>query len=82
MLDLSVLKQAKRMQRITYKELEEITGVSKTDICKICNGQCVTVNLAKVELIRSALGLKREALLIQDKKEEVKEEVMKGQIQL
>ena len=82
MLDLSVLKQAKRMQRITYKELEEITGVSKTDICKICNSQCVTVNLQKVDLIRKALGIKREALLLKDRIEEgPKEEVMKGQIQ-
>lgn len=81
MLDLSVLKQAKRMQRITYKELEEITGVSKTDICKICNGQCVTVNLQKVDLIRAALGLKREALLLKEPIEIPKEEVMKGQIQ-
>lgn len=82
MLDLSVLKNEKRKQRITYKELEEITGVSKTDICKICNNQCVTVNLEKVDLIRAALGLKREVLLLKEKTEEKpKEEVMKGQIQ-
>lgn len=82
MLDLSVLKNEKRKQRVTYKELEERTGVSKTDICKICNNQCVTVNLEKVDLIRAALGLKREVLLLKEKTEEKpKEEVMKGQIQ-
>ena len=82
MLDLSILKSEKRKQHITYRELEEKTGISKTDICKICNGQCVTVNLKKVDLIRSALGLTREMLLLKDKVADNKreDEVMEGQM--
>lgn len=82
MLNLLVLKEEKKKQNISYQELEKITGVSKTDICKICNNQCVTVNLKKVDLIRAALGLKRTDLLIQEKVEEYqnKIEVMKGQM--
>ena len=83
MLDLTVLREAKKKQRISYKELEEITGISKTDICKICNAQCITVNLSKVDAIRAALGLKREALLIRGQEPKLKnKEVLKGQLKL
>lgn len=79
MLNLSILKTEKKKQRITYKELEDMTGVAKTDICKICNNQCITVNLQKVDLIRAALGLKREALIIKGNEPTIKRgEVLKG----
>lgn len=83
MLDLTILKTEKKKQRITYKELEEMTGVAKTDICKICNNQCVTVNLEKVDLIRAALGLRREALIVRGNEPTIKRgEVIKGQMKL
>lgn len=82
MLDLNVLKCEKRKQRITYEELARMTGVAKTDICKICNNQCVTVNLEKVDKIRAALGLGREALIIKGKEPIIHNDVMKGQIKM
>lgn len=80
MLDLKQLKLEKQRQHITYQCLEEMTGVSKTDICKICNNQCITVNLDKVDKIRAALGMKREALLQKESVPLATNEVMKGQI--
>ena len=57
MLDFNVLEQKRLKKGLTYEQLEQMSGFSKSEICRLINGKCKHVNWRRLEVVCKLLDV-------------------------